>query len=116
MKNGPLFAKSRDFAVRIIKFYKFLCEDKKEFTLAKQILRSGTSVGTNVRESKNAQSSADFVSKLSIALKEADETQYWLELFFAAEIITESQFQALNADVRELIAMLTASIKTAKSK
>ena len=72
--------KSKAFALRIIKLFKYLQEEKKEFVLSKQILRSGTSIGANARERKNSQSKADFISKLSIALKEADETQYWLEL------------------------------------
>ena len=74
MKDSVIAEKTVDFAVRIVKFYKYLCDEKKEYVLSKQILRSGTSIGANVRESKNAQSKADFISKLNIALKEADET------------------------------------------
>ena len=77
-KNSLICEKSLNFAVRIVKFYKYLCEEKKEYVLSKQILRSGTSIGANIRESRNAQSNADFINKLNIALKEADETQYWL--------------------------------------
>ena len=78
MSKGAFLTKSKDFAVRIIKLTRYLQEDKHEYVLSKQILRSGTSIGANARESNNAQSRADFLSKLSIALKEADETQYWL--------------------------------------
>ena len=116
MKDSVLQRKSLAFAVRIVKFYKFLCDEKKEYVLSKQILRSGTSIGANIRESKNAQSPADFISKLYIALKEADETQYWLEVLSLSEIISQSEFENLKQDLSELIAMLTTSIKTAKSK
>ena len=84
MKDSLIQIKSFAFAIRIVKFYKYLCEEKKEFVLSKQILRSGTSIGANAREGRNAQSNEDFVNKLSIALKEADETQYWLELMKAS--------------------------------
>jgi four helix bundle protein len=116
MKNSVLSDKTVDFAVRIVKFYKYLCDEKKEYVLSKQILRSGTSIGANVRESKNAQSNADFINKLSIALKEADETQYWLEIMVKSDLIRENQVEALNSDLKEIIAMLVASIKTLKQK
>ena len=89
LKDSVLHNKSLAFGVRIMKFYRYLCEEKKEYVLSKQILRSGTAIGANARECRNAQSNADFSNKLSIALKEADETQYWLELFLLAEIITQ---------------------------
>ena len=108
--------KSKAFAVRIVRFTRYLQEDKHEYVLSKQILRSGTSIGANARESNNAQSRADFLSKLSIALKEADETQYWLELLEESDIISKSQFESLNDNLTEIIAMLTASIKTTKNK
>ena len=108
------FKKTKQFAVRIIHFSKYL-EEKHEHLFARQILRSGTSIGANTRESWNAQSKADFISKLSIALKEADETAYWLELLVESGIIGESMFQTLNKDLKEIIALLTASVKTAKN-
>ena len=108
--------KSKAFAVNIIRFTRFLQEEKHEFVLSKQILRSGTSIGANARERKNAQSKADFVNKLSIALKEADETQYWLELLYESQIIEQCQFNLLNEELKEVIAIITSSIKTAKSK
>ena len=106
--------KSKAFALRIIKLYKQLKEVDKEFVLSKQILRSGTSIGANARERKNSQSKADFINKLSIALKEADETQYWLELLYESSIINENIFCSLNNDLKEIIAIITSSIKTAK--
>lgn len=106
--------KSKNFAIRIIKFYKYLCDEKKEFVLSKQILRSGTSIGANIRESKNAQSKADFISKMNIALKESDETAYWMELLWESEIIEKSQVKELYELNTELIKLLTAIIKSSK--
>ena len=116
MNNSVTHIKTKAFAVRIIKFYKYLTQDKKEFVLAKQILRSGTSIGANVRESYSAQSNADFIHKLQIALKEADETAYWLELFVESEIITEDMFNSLSSDLKEISSLLAASIKTLKQR
>ena len=117
MKSENILAdKTVDFAVRIVKFYKYLCEEKKEYVLSKQILRSGTSIGANVRESKNAQSKADFISKLNIALKEADETEYWLEVMVKSDLIKENQVEKLVSDLKEIIAILVSSLKTMKSK
>ena len=115
MKNIVL-VKTKDFAVRIINLYKMLRYDKNEYILSKQVLRSGTSIGANVRESYSAQSNADFIHKLQIALKEADETAYWLELFVESEIITEDMFNSLSFDLKEISSLLAASIKTLKQK
>ena len=115
MNNSVTHQKSKALAVRIIRLYKYLTEEKREFVLAKQILRSGTGIGANVRESYSAQSKADFVNKLSIALKEADETLYWLELFVESEIITQSEYDSLAVDIKEVSALLASSIKTAKN-
>ncbi len=116
-ENGNILAeKTVDFAVRIVKFYKYLCDEKKEYVLSKQILRSGTSIGANVRESKNAQSRADFVSKLNIALKEADETEYWMEVMLKSDLVKEKQIEKLVANLKEIIAILVSSIKTMKMK
>ena len=90
--ENVVVVKSKNFAIRIIKLYKYLVDNKKEFVLSKQILKSGTSIGANIRESKNAQSNLDFINKLSIALKEADETAYWLELLSESSIIDQKQF------------------------
>ncbi len=108
--------KTIDFAVRIVNFYKYLCTDKKEYVLSKQILRSGTSIGANVRESKNAQTDPDYLSKMNIALKEADETQYWLEVLFRSEIITEQEYTSLDEDLKEIIAILVSIVKKLKEK
>ena len=116
MKNNVLADKTVDFAVRIIKFYKYLCDEKKEYVLSKQILRSGTSIGANVRESKNAQSNADFANKLNIALKEADETQYWLEIMIKSDLIKEEQVSKLEEDLKEIIAILVSSLKTIRKR
>ena len=114
MTGNTLHDKSLSFAVRTVNFYNFLCDQKKEFIISKQILRSGTSIGANIRESKNAESSSDYVHKLSIALKEADETQYWLEVLSLSNIIEEKEYSSMNNDVKELIALLTSIIKNKK--
>lgn len=106
--------KSFDFALRIVRLYIFLKEEKNEYVMSRQVLKSGTSIGANVREGRNAQSNMDFASKYSIALKEADETQYWIELIHAAGYIDEKSFSSLNNDLNEIIAILTSSIKTIK--
>ena len=108
--------KTIDFAVRIVKFYKYLNTDKKEFVLSKQILRSGTSIGANVHESKNAQTNPDYLSKMNIALKEADETQYWLEVLYRSELITEQEYNSLDEDLKEIIAILVSIVKKLKEK
>ena len=107
--------KTKLFALRVIKLSRYLIEEKKEFILSKQILRSGTSIGANVRERKNAQSKLDFINKLSVALKEADETSYWLELLVGSEYIEQKMFISLENDIKEIIALITASINTARS-
>ncbi len=108
-------AKSKAFALRIVRFVRYLQTVRKEFVLSNQILRSGTSIGANIRESKNAQSIADFINKLSIALKEADETAYWLELLFESDTIDDKMFNSLYDENKELIALLTSIIKTTKN-
>jgi four helix bundle protein len=114
--EGMIRQKTIDFAVRIVKFYKYLNTDKKEFVLSKQILRSGTSIGANVRESKNAQTNPDYLSKMNIALKEADETQYWLEVLYRSELITEQEYNSLDEDLKEIIAILVSIVKKLKEK
>ena len=114
MRNSIAHIKAKAFAVRIVKFTQFLQNEKQERVLSKQILRSGTSIGANLHECINAQSRADFISKLQIALKEANETEYWLELFYESEIIDKPMFESLYSDLNELISLLVSSIKTAK--
>ena len=113
--NSITRSKSKDFALRIIKFVKLLQDGEIGRIISKQLLRSGTSIGANLRESYNAQSKADFINKLHIALKEADETAYWLELLYESEIINKQYFDSLYSDLEEIIALLTASIKTLKN-
>lgn len=113
--TGVLHKKSYDFALRIINAYKYLI-DQKEYVISKQLLRSGTSIGANCRESRNAQSTPDFVSKLNIALKEADETAYWLELLHDGKFINEDVFISIHTDCIELVKLLTKIIKTTKEK
>ncbi len=111
-----LLTKSEDFAGRIIKMYQYLTEQKKEFVISKQILRSGTSIGANITESRNAQSTLDFIHKLNIALKEADETAYWIKNLHNGGYLNEKEYQSISHDSEELIKLLVSSIKTLKSK
>lgn len=114
MKDSILLKKSKAFALRIVRLYKYLRE-RKESVIAKQMLRSGTSIGANIAESRYAQSKADFIAKLQIALKEAAETQYWLELLRDAELVDgDKAFTSMCDDCTELIKLLTASVKTTK--
>ncbi len=114
MKESVLKEKSYQFALRVIKLYKYIVAEKKEYVLSKQILRSGTSIGANIEEANQAQSKADFVHKLSISQKEAFETDYWLRLLRDSDYLTEAQANSLLNDCRELQKLLTTSIKTAK--
>jgi four helix bundle protein len=114
MKENIIKNKSIEFAIRIVKLYQFLCNEKKEFVLSKQLLRSGTSIGAMVREAEHSESKADFVHKLAIAQKEINETIYWLELLNATEYLTQKEFDSINADAVEIIKLLTAIIKKTK--
>jgi len=114
-KNNLLAEKSLDFGIRIVKCFKYLTNDKHEQVMAKQLYRSGTSIGANVHESIFAQSRADFVNKLKIALKEAGETSYWIRLLHKTEYMDDSMFMSIMDDCDELIRLLIASIKTASS-
>lgn len=106
---------SKSFALRIIRLYTYLKEEKKEYVMSSQLLRSGTSIGANVRESVNAQSKADFINKMNIALKEADETQYWLELLHESSFLSNHEFDSLNDDLGKILGTLTKIIKSSKS-
>lgn len=105
-------AKSFDFAVRIVKLYRYLTNEKNEHVLSKQLLRSGTSIGANVAEAERGQSKADFYAKINIALKEACETQYWIRLLYKTEFLSEQEFSSIEADISEIISILTAISKT----
>ena len=113
-ENNVIRTKSKQFAVRIVKLNRYLIAEKQEYVLARQILRSGTSIGANVAESEYAISRNDFALKLYIALKECNETRYWLELLYETEYITEEQFRSLIADCIELQKILTAITKKVK--
>ncbi len=115
-EDNQIVQKSKAFAIRIIRLYQHLTTEKKELILSKQILRSGTSIGANIKESTRAQSSADFLSKMQIALKEASETEYWLELLTETDYITEKAGESLLNDCEELIKLIVAIVKTSKER
>ena len=106
--------KSFHFAIRIVNLYKYLCRTQKEFILSKQLLRAGTSIGANVAESQQAQSRADFISKLSIALKETSETKYWLRLLKATDYLTDKEVHSIYSDCIELEKLLVTILKSTK--
>ena len=112
--DDPLGDKSFNFAVRIVYLARYLQEEKREYILSKQLMRSGTNPMAMVREAKNAESGKDFIHKLSIGQKEIGETQLWLELLYATEYIDEKMYESMNTDAVEIIKLLTASIKTKK--
>jgi len=114
MNENVIKEKSFRFAVRVVMLYKYLKSEKKEYILSKQLMRSGTSIGANVRESQNAESKADFIHKLVIAQKEADETLYWLELLKETGYITREEFDSLESDVSELLKIIRSIIITTK--
>ncbi len=114
MKNVSM-EKSKKFALRTIKLYQYLCSEKKEYILSKQILRSGTSIGANLAEAECAISKKDFLSKKYIALKECSETRYWLELLYESGYIEEIHFKSMYADCEELIKLLSAATKTLRN-
>lgn len=115
MKENVLKDKSYRFALRIVKLCHFL-NDKREYVLSKQVLRSGTAIGALVRESEFAQSRADFVNKLHIALKEANETKYWLSLLHDSGYLNQKMHESIGPEIDELIKLLVTSVKTTKTK
>jgi four helix bundle protein len=115
-KNGVLHEKSMKFSIRIVKLYRYLTEEKKEFVLSKQLLRAGTNPGAMVRESENAESHQDFIHKLGIAQKELGETMYWLELLTATDYLSDKEFQSVNTDAEEIMKIIRSSILTVKKK
>ncbi len=116
MKENIIKTKSFDFALRVLKLYRYLITEKKEFVLSKQLLRSATSIGAMVRESEHAESKADFIHKLSVALKEANETEYWIELLHKSDFMDEKSFESIKTDLTELLKLLITIIKTTKLK
>src|SRR5580704_14766133 len=116
MKRGALQAKSFAFAVRIVRLYRHLCAEQKEYVLSKQLLRSGTAIGALVREAEQAESKADFVHKMAIALKEANETEYWLLLLRETNYLDTDGAKAIMSDNSELLRLLTSIIKSARQR
>ena len=115
-RDSVTLDKSKNFSIRIVRLYQYLCTEKKEFVLSKQLLKSGTSIGANLAEAIYGISDKDFLSKMYISLKECAETKYWLELLFKTDYLTEQQYRSINEDCTELIKLLTSSAKTMSIK
>lgn len=116
MKNNVVKNKSFDFAIRIVKLNQHLNNNRKEFTLSKQLLRSGTSVGAMIREAEHAESKSDFIHKFAIAQKEANETVYWLELLKATDYLNEKEFDNIHCDAIAILKLITSILKTSKNQ
>ena len=114
--DNVIVDKSKFFAIRFVRAYKYLTQEKCEFVMSKQLLQSGPSIGANVKEAIRGQSKPDFYSKLNIALKEASETEYWLEILYETEYIDKKLFESINEDCQELIKLLVSITKTQKQK
>ena len=114
MKEIVIANLSQNFALRIVNLYKYLCNEKSEFVMSKQLLRCGTSIGANIAESEHVQSTADFISKLYISLKEANETKYWITLLHKADYLTDSECESMMKDLRIIIGTLVNTIKKTK--
>lgn len=115
-RESILKIKSFDFAIRVIKLYKFLKKNHNEYELSQQLISAGASVGALIRETEHAESKKDFIHKLNIGLKEANETVYWLDLLFATEYINKRMYESMIKDALELLKMLISSVKTAKER
>jgi four helix bundle protein len=116
MRENVILMKTMNFAVRIVKLYKFLCDEKKEYILSKQLLRSGTSIGANAHEAHNGQTTKDFLAKMYIALKETSETEFWLNLLTRTDYLNKEQSESILDDCVELKKILTAIIKSTKGE
>ena len=114
--DNVIESKSKNYAVRVVKLCKYLQENKREFVLVKQLLRSGTSIGANVKEALRGQSKADFISKMNIALKEASETEYWLEILHETEYLTTDEFESIYSDNKEILKILMSIVKTSREE
>lgn len=114
MEDNLVFAKAKKFAVRTVNLYKYLCDEKKEFILSKQLLRSGTSIGANIAEAEVAISKKEFLSKMYIAFKECNETVYWLDLLYETDYLSESEYTSIIEDCNELQKILTSITKTTR--
>ena len=111
MKDNLIMTKSLAFSARIVNLYKYLADSKKEYVMAKQVCRSGTSIGANIAEAQRAQSTADFTAKMKIALKEANETQYWIQLLHNTNYLSDKEFESIHNDLVEILKILTAICK-----
>ncbi len=116
MRENPTYQKAMSFAIRVVKLYKYLIVEKSEQVMSKQLLRSGTSIGANYSEALSAESDLDFIHKLAISQKEANETSFWLELLYRTEYLTEKEYESLSSDCTELRKIITYIILTAKQK
>ncbi|WPJ96578.1 four helix bundle protein [Coraliomargarita algicola] len=116
MKENVIKNKSFAFALRVVKLAQYLQKEKQEYVLSKQVLRSGTAVGALVREAEHAQSKADFINKMSIALKEANETEYWIDLLHQSDYIDDSNYHSIQPDIEELLKLLISIVKTSRAK
>jgi four helix bundle protein len=116
MAKSVVGEKSYKFAIRVVNLYKWLCENKKEYVLSKQLLRSGTAIGALLKEAEHGQSKLDFLNKVNIALKEANETSYWLMLLKDTGYITQTEFESIAMDAEELVKMLVSIVKTTKNR
>lgn len=116
MNDGVTYQKSKSFAVRIVNLYNYMCEEKKEYVLSKQLLRSGPSIGANIAEANCAISEKDFLAKMYIAFKECAETEYWLELLRDCDYLTLQEYQSIIKDCREIKKLLSSITKTVKDK
>lgn len=114
MTENPVESKSKLFAIRIVNLYKYIVDEKHEYVLSKQLLRSGTSIGANIAEAQYGQSKSDFLSKMSISMKEAAETVYWLELLHDTKYINDGEYQSIIYDCQEILKLLTSITKTVK--
>ena len=113
-ENNPILEKSFAFALRIVKLYKYLCEEKREYVMSKQVLLSGTYIGAHVKESLNGESKSVYINEMAIALRKASETEYWLQLLLQAEFISEKAFDSMETDRLEIFKLLTSIVKTSK--
>jgi len=118
LKDNIILEKSFEFAIRVVKLYKHLCDDKKEYVLFKQLLRSGTSVGANINEAQAGQSKNDFIAKMAIASKEARESKYWIDLLIKTDYLNKNDkhVQTLVSDIDEIVRLLTSIVKSSQSK
>ena len=114
MKPNIIKEKSFEFAVDVVNLYKDLANNKKEYVMSRQLLKSGTSIGANVREAEFAQSKADFINKMSVALKEANESSYWLDLLYETEFLNEQEYQKFKLKSQEILRLLVSIVKTSK--